>query len=105
MSGWSKSFPERRLDSNPICQVGFALHNIAVEPPRLTGLSLELIQSETLRVRFDLELHAREQDQGIEFYWVYNSDLFDRWRIEQMAAHYLRLLALAGSAADHLSIA
>ena len=24
--------------------------------------------------------------------WLYNRDLFDRWRIEQMARHYVRML-------------
>jgi non-ribosomal peptide synthetase component F len=45
-----------------------------------------------LRVRFDLEVHAWEQDGEIGVYWMYNRDLFDRWRMEQMARHYVRVL-------------
>ena len=42
-------------------------------------------------MRFDLEVQrwSRTNDG---FYWLYNRDLFDSWRIEQMARHYVRVL-------------
>ena len=43
-------------------------------------------------MRFDLEVHAWEHGGEIELYWLYNRDLFDRWRIEQMSRQYVRLL-------------
>src|SRR5262249_4303598 len=54
-----------------------------------------------LRVRFDLETHALERGEEIDFYWLYNRDLFDRWRMEQMARHYVRVLeAVAADASQ-----
>jgi non-ribosomal peptide synthetase component F len=50
-------------------------------------------------VRFDLEVHAWESEEEIVFYWLYNRDLYDRWRMEQMGRHYLRVLeAMAADA-------
>jgi non-ribosomal peptide synthetase component F len=45
-----------------------------------------------VRIRFDLEVHASVQQSGIVFDWLYDRDLFDRWRVEQMSRHYGRLL-------------
>ena len=39
-----------------------------------------------------LEVHAIEGAGGLDVFWVYNRDLFDRWRIEQMVQHYRTLL-------------
>ena len=46
------------------------------------------MRARNFRVRFDLEVHAFECDGGVELFWLYNRDLFDRWRVEQMARHY-----------------
>ena len=43
-------------------------------------------------MRYDLEVHVEEQADELQVSWIYNRALFDRWRIEQMAAHYQRLL-------------
>ena len=51
-------------------------------------------------MRFDLEVHASENEGKIDFFWVYNRDLFDRWRIEQMVRHYARLLELVAASPE-----
>jgi amino acid adenylation domain-containing protein len=84
--------PRRRLNTPPIFQVMFALQNAPVSSRRLKTLEVEPIAANELRVRLDLELHAREAESQLEFHWVYNSDLFEHWRIEQMARHYRWLL-------------
>ena len=84
--------PERDLGSTPLFQVALALQNAPAAAARLKDLEISRVDSGELRVRFDLELHAVESEGGIEFVWVYNRDLFDRWRIEQMARHLLTLL-------------
>jgi non-ribosomal peptide synthetase component F len=58
----------------------------------MKGLVIEPISRDELRVHFDLGVHVWERKGEIELYWLYNRDLFDRWRIEQMARHYLRTL-------------
>ena len=84
--------PQRSLNRTPVFQVMFALQNAPREAQRLKGLEVGAIGSEELRVRFDMEVHAIERGEEIGLYWWYNKDLFDRWRMEQMARHYVRVL-------------
>ena len=70
----------------------FALQNAPLGRQRLKGLEIAPLVGEELRVRFDLEVHAFERGGQLELFWIYNRDLFERWRIEQMARHYVRLL-------------
>jgi amino acid adenylation domain-containing protein len=84
--------PRRSLNTPPIFQILFALQNAPMSSHRLKDIEVEPMPAHELRVRLDLELHAREADGQLEFYWVYNSDLFEHWRIEQMACQYRRLL-------------
>ncbi|HET6315092.1 MAG TPA: amino acid adenylation domain-containing protein, partial [Chloroflexota bacterium] len=84
--------PPRRLNTTPIFQVSFALQNAPWEPPQMQALEVEHVAGDELRVRFDLEVHAWERDGHLGVSWLYNRDLFDRWRMEQMAGHYLRVL-------------
>ena len=84
--------PQRSLNTAPIFQVVFALQNAPRAASRMKGLQVEAIRGEEPRVRTDLEVHAWEEGGRIELYWLYNRDLFDRWRMEQMAGHYERVL-------------
>jgi amino acid adenylation domain-containing protein len=87
--------PQRSLNRTPIFQVVFALQNAAGENRQYPGLEVAEVTNRELRVRHDLEVHARESAGEVELYWTYNRDLFDRWRIEQMARHFVRLLNAA----------
>ena len=90
--------PERRLNAAPIFQVVFALQNAPMAAEEFRDLHVEAVAADEPRVRIDLEVHAVEHNGVLDFHWLYSSDLFDRWRMEQMAAHYLRLLeAVAGN--------
>lgn len=84
--------PERNLNSTPVFQVVFALQNAAAKQERLPGMEVEPLVSDEPRIRFDLEVHATEHPGGVVFDWLYDRDLFDPWRVEQMARHYGRLL-------------
>ena len=92
--------PERNLNSTPLFQVVFALQNAPAGPQLLKGLEITPLIGDELRVRFDLELHAFERGGQLELFWLYNRDLFERWRIEQMARHYLNLLEAAVAAPE-----
>ncbi|MGC2743394.1 MAG: condensation domain-containing protein, partial [Candidatus Angelobacter sp.] len=93
--------PSRSIAIAPICQVSFAMQNAPAEEWRLKGLKIAPYGAEEVTARNDLELHAVENAGRIEFYWIYSSDLFDPWRIEQMACHYVRLLRSAIEAPAH----
>src|SRR5215831_14584165 len=84
--------PERSLSRSPVYQVFFDLQNAPRVERELKGLEIVGMRGDELRVRFDLEVHAVEQSGEIGFSWVYNRDLFDRWRMEQMARQYVRVL-------------
>lgn len=84
--------PERRLNAAPIFQVVFALQNAPMAAEEVRDLQVEAVPADEPRVRIDLEVHAVEHNGVLDFHWLYSRDLFDRWRMEQMAAHYLRLL-------------
>lgn len=84
--------PPRRLNATPVFQVLFALQNTPPERPDLDGLETEPLRRDRYMVRTDLEVHAAERAGCIELHWWYNRDLFDGWRMEQMARHYVRVL-------------
>ncbi len=83
----------RSLNRTPIFQVTFALQNAFSGTQELTGLEIEPLAAEDWRARFDLEVNAIEREGQLQIIWVYNVNLFDRWRIEHIAARYERLLA------------
>src|SRR5579864_3545095 len=85
----------RSLNRTPIFQVIFALQNASSGTQELQGLEIEQLGTEDWRVRFDLEVHALERNGQLDIVWIYNLDLFDGWRIEQMARHYEQLLTAA----------
>jgi amino acid adenylation domain-containing protein len=84
--------PERSLNTTPLFQVMFALQNAPMGQQQLKQLEVNPVRGGELRVRFDLEVHAFESEGEIVLHWLYNRDLFDRWRMEQMARHYVRML-------------
>jgi amino acid adenylation domain-containing protein/non-ribosomal peptide synthase protein (TIGR01720 family) len=93
--------PQRSLNRSPIYQVVFALQNAPAASQRLLGLQIEGLAPDQLSARFDLEVYAYEHKGMIEFYWLYNRDLFDRWRIKQMADQFVRVLAALGAHPEH----
>lgn len=84
--------PRRNLNVTPVYQVVLAVQNAPAVAPRLAGLKVDWVSNDELQVRFDLEVHVWERTEGVTISWVYNRDLFNRWRIEQMARHYVTLL-------------
>ena len=91
--------PQRRLNRTPLFQVMFAYQSASAlveeeeeEEEEEGSLKMEAVEGDEIQVRFDLEVHAQEQDGEIRLDWIYNRDLFDPWRIQQMARHYIRVL-------------
>ncbi len=94
--------PQRSLDTTPIFQVIFALQNAPQVAERMKGLEIEQLAGDQLQVRFDLEMYAWEEDGEIMLSWLYNRELFDRWRIEQMGRHCVRVLEAMVSDAQQM---
>jgi amino acid adenylation domain-containing protein len=84
--------PRRSLSTPPLVQVMLAVQNAPWVPLELSGVAVAPVGGHDVSVRYDLELHVRARGGELLLDWIYNRDLFDAWRIEQMARSYERLL-------------
>ncbi|NEQ78178.1 MAG: SDR family NAD(P)-dependent oxidoreductase [Okeania sp. SIO2C9] len=85
--------PERNLSYNPLVQVVFNLVNVAsMNSWDLPGLRVTKREEDISTARMDLEVHLWEAKSGLEGYFVYNTDLFDRATITRMMEHFQTLL-------------
>ena len=92
--------PERHLSHNPLVQVNFILQNAPLAPFSLPGLEVSPLAMEVERTRFDLELHLREVDDGLQGLLIYNSDLFEETTMRRFIGHYRTLLRSIVADAD-----
>ncbi|MBB5857455.1 non-ribosomal peptide synthetase [Amycolatopsis umgeniensis] len=85
--------PERDPSRNPVFQAGIAWYDARRQPYRLPGLDVTLCPPLWASSAFDLSLHlAQFADGSVHGQLIYPTSLFDRIRIERMAANYVRLL-------------
>ena len=90
--------PVRDMSHLPLVQVVFALQNAPMRSLELPGLELVPWDFDAGIVRFDLELHLREDDSGgLTGQLLYDTDLFEATTIERMLAHFDRLLHAVAS--------
>jgi non-ribosomal peptide synthetase component F len=76
--------PERDLSRAPLFQV---LFNMVTLPPaelEMTGLTLERVETGDPGAKLDFTLYVTEAEDGLAIQTVYNADLFDRPRIEEV---------------------
>ncbi|OUS31223.1 hypothetical protein A9Q99_04290 [Gammaproteobacteria bacterium 45_16_T64] len=90
--------PKRDLSRTPFFQVFFNLLNLPETAQRVSGLSIESLVADAdgAHAKYDLNLYAKQTPDGLQFYMVYNSDLFKRETIERMLNHlnqYLDVVA------------
>ncbi len=76
--------PERDLSRTPLFQVFFNMLNLPAAPIELPEVTLEPHRVPLAHAKFDLTIYAREDDDGISLDLVYNADLFDRPRMEEL---------------------
>ena len=84
--------PERNLSHSPLFQVMMALQNNPVNELSFGELSLKPLEFEQIVSRFDLTLELTETTKGLYGRIEYNTDLFDKDRIERMVEHYQVLI-------------
>ena len=94
--------PERDLSRTPLFQVFFNMVSFPRSEVRLpTRLTLEpLAGSTAVESKFDLTVYAGEGEKGFTFNLVYNADLFDRPRMEELLRQYRRVLEQAAADPD-----
>jgi amino acid adenylation domain-containing protein len=97
--------PAHDPSRSPLFQVEFALQKapalgeevlasqalIEGAQMNFAGLSAESVVLRRRPSRFDLSLFVVEAEDGLKGFIEYNVDLFDEWRIRQMADHFRRL--------------
>lgn len=84
--------PTRSRNHAPLFQILFALQNYERGSFSLEGLELERVE-ETVSAKFDLTLITAESEEGLFADWYYDTDLFDREKIERMSEQYEVLLS------------
>ncbi|SFX81224.1 amino acid adenylation domain-containing protein [Thermoactinomyces sp. DSM 45891] len=84
--------PDRNTSHSPIFQTMFTLQNTKQKFPQWPDRSMELIESHNSVAKFDLSLFASETDEGLQFTFEYNTDLFDATTIERMVGHFKQWL-------------
>ncbi|MEH2195513.1 MAG: amino acid adenylation domain-containing protein [Nostoc sp.] len=84
---------ERSLSHSPLFQVMFALQNAPLEELETPELAVTPLHLDNVNAKFDLTLQMWEQDNCLQGFWQYNSDLFDEDRIARMTGHFQTLLA------------
>ncbi|MEN8217960.1 MAG: amino acid adenylation domain-containing protein [Pseudomonadota bacterium] len=84
--------PERNLSHSPLFQVMFVLQNANIPDLELAGLSLTLLELESVTAKFDLTLELTETTSGLSGKLEYNTDLFERATIKRLSGHLQTLL-------------
>ena len=84
----------------PLVPVMFTLDDTPEQIPPFSGLETEIIEPRFVTTKFDLLFNIRPRDGGVYGHIQYSTDLFDRERIDALAAHYRHLLEAAAAAPD-----
>lgn len=93
--------PARDLSRTPVFQVLFNMLNLGESPSmKWSSLDAEPMSDPTqmeLHAQFDLTLYARMDSGQLGLTVVYNADLFDNARIEEMLDQYQSILAVVST--------
>ena len=93
--------PERDLSRTPLFQVFFNhLVNTGEQFGDLPGIETEVVGGLERESKFDMTLFVFEGNDGIELHLIYNTDLFDDWRMAGLLKQYRMLLASIVSDVD-----
>jgi amino acid adenylation domain-containing protein len=96
--------PERDLGRAPIFQVMLAMQEAPLESLRLPGLTLEMIDVDSGKAKFDLLLLIAEDRGGVRVTAEYSANLFEPETIRRLLAHYERLLrGVVADTSTHIS--
>jgi amino acid adenylation domain-containing protein/non-ribosomal peptide synthase protein (TIGR01720 family) len=93
--------PERSAAYHPLFQVMLTFHNTAHASLDLPGVTAESLDPAGRVAKFDLTLSLAEEEAGggapagLDCFFEYRTDLFDRATVERTADQYLRLLRAA----------
>ncbi|MGW0094914.1 amino acid adenylation domain-containing protein [Streptomyces sp. NPDC003328] len=84
--------PERDPGGNPLFTVTFAVRDARSVQLSFAGAEAELLQRDAHASKFNLTLNADESGQGLDFRFVYATDLFSAEQIERLSGHLRQVL-------------
>jgi amino acid adenylation domain-containing protein len=84
---------ERDLSRSPVFQVVFNMYSFDAPRLELPDVEAETLAEATPGSQVDLTLYVRRHRAGLRFDAVYNPDLFDADRVDEMLRQYVHLLA------------
>ncbi len=87
--------PERQLSRTPIFQVLFNYVSLSDLTLELSGLTVEGLRQDESDSKFDFTLYVREAPDTLRFDLVYNADLFEPARMEELLRQLEHLLEQA----------
>jgi amino acid adenylation domain-containing protein len=89
--------PERQLSRTPIFQVLFNFVPLAEQGLELPGIGVEMVPPAEPESKFDFTLYVEDAPESIHLRLVYNAELFDRPRMEEMLRQLEHVLAQAAA--------
>jgi amino acid adenylation domain-containing protein/non-ribosomal peptide synthase protein (TIGR01720 family) len=92
--------PERNQGRSPLFQAKLVWQNMPAPKTEVQGLRISSVNVENTTAKFDLTLVMGQSGDRIAGKLEYNTDLFERSRIERMAAHLAVLLSGIGKDAE-----
>ena len=92
--------PERDLSRTPLFQVFFNMLNLPPEKSRVQELEIDRGPAAEMESKFDLTLYVTEAMGAIYGNLVYNADLFDAPRMEELVRQYRAVLEWAARHPD-----
>jgi amino acid adenylation domain-containing protein len=84
--------PERSLTHTPLFQVMMQLQNGAVAEWEMEGLQQRSFEVGSESAKFDLDIHLREDENGIAGVVGYKEELFEAATIARLRQHFAQLL-------------
>ncbi len=84
--------PDRRATHNPLVQVLFVMQNTPRARRELAGLQVEPFEVPVTTSKFDMAVFVSERPEGLNGYWVYSTEIFERATILRMLSHFSNLV-------------
>lgn len=84
--------PERDEGNGTLFRTNFVLNRSLIPPLEMPGLTIRVMDLDSVTAKFDLTLYVVEEDGATIGMFEYSTDLFEHETIERMASHYLNLL-------------
>ncbi|AWK43173.1 MULTISPECIES: non-ribosomal peptide synthetase [Photorhabdus] len=88
-----KMQPERSTSYSPLFQIVFSMDTNESQVLQLSDVEFESLDSEHVTAQFDLTLDAGESENGLDFSFEYNCELFERSTITRFSQRFLTLLS------------